>query len=771
MKLLKEIVGNKDLSNDQVSFLFERFQIKKDGGFFFYKHFAPNDLHRKIESERKEVYQNLPINYSNEKLLENEAKVKGTIHAVKKEDLFVGFRIVFNDAAAKKQYLEKNHPGHPDLKTDSENTALDLDSEASYRLLGANSKLSNHVDLVWDYIDSLSEKDRVIDLVQPTVPQIPEVKMPEYQTKIELVPGFKNDQLLSGSTADFNPERCVGLTVNKFLNSLDPQSNLKFIPGIRVDKDKIQIIFAEQDRQLGRMLAANLTQHEMYGFKFWDDKACSFKFEGKDAEIFLRTCCNFPPKWVELTFASEHGFWDQTFRNKMNETIQTYGTNYDVGVSPRGNLHLKFSYSSEKERNEHLEKIKESLKDHVNNPVGEGFQLPAKNNEGNYDLLLTSNESYYLMGFESRVEDPLFKQFLGQILIDKVIDTTPRIPQNYTSEANIGDQRKAHAEAKEFLTKNLNLIGSSIDFISTTKPSSEVEEIKQDLNTQVFSYEITYGVGQDIRKAGLRQDDTVVIFSAASQYNGSEAQSKYTIAPGEAHDAYAKDDTQGPDAQRAFSKNQVEIINCGGNNKYNGLSNVLTEETKSAVTHGYLTPDNDNVDKVIENLKENGDKLEFPIVTSIPKDGAKPVSMILIAAPAFGQYSSHTNPIEDKTKEKEVQYLCALQGYKAQFQSAINASEGGSRKVELKATPVGLGVFKNDSQIVAKAFYNAAKEYESQLLKSNVTVQLQVYKKPLDPRIRDNPDQKVRDHFEDMYHTSMLKSPAYQMASALFKQE
>ena len=43
----------------------------------------------------------------------------------------------------------------------------------------------------------------------------------------------------------------------------------------------------------------------------------------------------------------------------------------------------------------------------------------------------------------------------------------------------------------------------------------------------------------------------------------------FTVKPGEAYATYARDRTQGPQAQRQFHKDQVEIINSAGNIGFN----------------------------------------------------------------------------------------------------------------------------------------------------------------------------------------------------------
>lgn len=173
------------------------------------------------------------------------------------------------------------------------------------------------------------------------------------------------------------------------------------------------------------------------------------------------------------------------------------------------------------------------------------------------------------------------------------------------------------------------------------------------------------------------------------------------------------------------------MINCGGNIGYNGLVNILEEDTKGNVQHGYLTPNSNNdADSLIHDLKENSHKIEYPCIANKPIGGDKPVHQILISAAAFGQYVGEERI--DKTKEHDMQYLCALNGFRAQFAQAMELSNRGKTPVTLKAVAVGLGAFENDPEVVAKAFHQAGKEYSKALKESKVKVELQVYES-LDP--------------------------------------
>lgn len=305
------------------------------------------------------------------------------------------------------------------------------------------------------------------------------------------------------------------------------------------------------------------------------------------------------------------------------------------------------------------------------------------------------------------------------------------IASNFTVDKSIAEQRQAHNNAKEYLLEEATKIGADVVFVSPINsfPCPKVDEvqIKKDLDPAIFTWEKTEGVQGDIQKDGKRPDQ-VVLYGVASQFNACEAVMPFTPKPGTAVETYKGDPTQGPGAQLQFPDQQVEIINNAANLGFNGLCQVLDNTTKMAIKHGYLTPRTKELaEAVIEQLKKNGDKMEFPCIGNIPKgENTERVYEMLVAAPAFGMYS-----VKSKTtnaQKKEIEFLCALHGYRAQFQQVIQLAASTSEKqVIFKPTAPGLGVFGNRVTNVAKAFYVAAKECENELIEKNIHVRLQVF--------------------------------------------
>lgn len=326
------------------------------------------------------------------------------------------------------------------------------------------------------------------------------------------------------------------------------------------------------------------------------------------------------------------------------------------------------------------------------------------------------------------------------------IASVEHIEPGFTKNKSMEVQREHHAIAKEYLSENLSQIGATVAFISPAPLASVSAEkdvvIKNDLSKSVFSWENTQGVQGDIQRDGNRKNNDIVVYGVASQFNGCEAMSRHPVEPRNAYTAYKSDYTQGPFAQLQFPEAQVELINNAGHLGFNGLCGALSEETKECVVNGYFTPDKQSYDLVKDQLAR-GKGIEYLCVGNHPfnKDtrefGSKPVYEIMVAAPAFGYYATELGeffgePLESE-QQREIEYLCALQAFRAQFAQCIHLAQEEDKKVVFKAAGIGLGVFSNSSTSVAKGFYTAAKEYEKALKDNNVEVRFQVYKRSEEP--------------------------------------
>ncbi len=325
----------------------------------------------------------------------------------------------------------------------------------------------------------------------------------------------------------------------------------------------------------------------------------------------------------------------------------------------------------------------------------------------------------------NKISDPVADHY-ENLSPEEAINSTTAIDKKFTSHS-IQIQRDAHEDAKNFLKKLLPKVGAGIEIISPPDlacPKVIDVSISNDLDPTVFCWMNTNSVGDDIQTDGKRTDNIIVVYGVASQFNGCESPSRATVPPGQAVPVYEGDGTQGPEAQLQFGKHQVELINCGGNKAFNGLCYVLDDATRTAVEHGYFTPSKDEAEKVIQQLTEKGKNIEYLCVGNIPTDGQKPVYLILVAAPAFGMYTKN-NTVTGKNRE-EIEFLCALHGFRAQYQQCINLAKREGKEVIFKPAAVGLGVFKNDPKVVVKALYQASKEFETELRNNKVSVRFQV---------------------------------------------
>lgn len=310
------------------------------------------------------------------------------------------------------------------------------------------------------------------------------------------------------------------------------------------------------------------------------------------------------------------------------------------------------------------------------------------------------------------------------------IDILP-IPDGFTKEATIAQQRACHEKAKIFLQQSLPVVSSTPQFVSP--PKRGIKPYKKDwtlpsgqpLDTSVFSWERTSGVLQDIQKDAHRAEDTLVLYGAASQFNGAEAMMPSTILPGHAHALYQSDLTQGPQAQLAFAKEQVELINIGANLGWNGLCHVLDDRTKSALQHGYLIPTKDSCDMLIQQCQERGHLAEFPCIEGFPGGTTKKsVHLMLVAAPAFGSYL--TSPISKDTQDVLAYHIATI-CWRAQFHQALQLAQTSGKPVIFKAAGVGLGVFENAPEAVAQAYYHVGQEFVEEFKKHHVSVRWQLF--------------------------------------------
>ena len=330
----------------------------------------------------------------------------------------------------------------------------------------------------------------------------------------------------------------------------------------------------------------------------------------------------------------------------------------------------------------------------------------------------------------------------SRISIEQEIhETTPRT-NDFTTKYTIEEQRRLHKGAKLFMEETLRGIGAKVTFISPPQlpyPKLESVEITKNLDRKIFSAELTTKIEENIQADAQRIDKSIVIYGVASKYNCGVSEQIEPVVPGKAfhvlceETSYTRkydDFTYGLIVQLQFGPKQVELVNCAAHKGFNGLAFVLEEETKGAVINGVFHPTNEAQRAwVIHQLQHQGHRLEMPCIVKEPWIAGvkRPIHIILSAAPDFKEKS--TDP-SHQAQENEIQFLCALLNYRAQFNHVIQVAQMTSQSVIFKPMAIGLGERKNDPLILAKAFYTVVREYISELQNYHVHVKLQVMNSP-----------------------------------------
>jgi hypothetical protein len=308
----------------------------------------------------------------------------------------------------------------------------------------------------------------------------------------------------------------------------------------------------------------------------------------------------------------------------------------------------------------------------------------------------------------------------------------PPIASDFTKVTPIHEQRQAHERAKAYLCEQLPRLGATIRFIrSAAVECPDIDSIsidKSELDPEIFKWEATAGVQYDIVRDGSRrsrEEEEIVLYGVASQFNGCEAPGLYTVRPGDACVTYVDDHTQGPYSQLQFHPAQVEAINAAGNIGLNGLVYCLDDERRGLVEHGFLHGNPRDAPWLIEQLKgKGGQLLEYCCISNIPMGTdpqleQRPVHIMLVSAPANRAW--HRLDVERKmtlSQKTALEFLCAFRAFDAQFEaclSFLHREQQPATPVLFKPTAVGLGAFRNEPLTVAKAFYAAALIFQSKL--------------------------------------------------------
>ena len=329
------------------------------------------------------------------------------------------------------------------------------------------------------------------------------------------------------------------------------------------------------------------------------------------------------------------------------------------------------------------------------------------------------------------------------------IENTPPMPKGFTANTLILEQRNLHEKAKASLKKVFTELSKGPQGLNSCEADfvrSPRTPIPQDwtqiqigaLDQAVFSWEKTNSVGADIQRDGNDTAHTN-IYMLSSQFNSVETTGRYPIRPGTAYEHYQNDRTQGPEVQIQFRPEQAEAINCAANEGLNGLVYVLNEKTQNAVEYGYFAPTGNQLDAVIKDLRDK--HIEYLCVRSVPTRRSQKIHQFFGAAPHYSPL--HSTPQDEEDKNYEIQFLTALHCYRAQLHYALQVAEMDEKPIIVKIVALGLGVFNNNPKAIAKAFYQAGKEYEQQLKTNRVSVRLQLFQNGYNARGQPTPAREM----------------------------
>jgi len=285
------------------------------------------------------------------------------------------------------------------------------------------------------------------------------------------------------------------------------------------------------------------------------------------------------------------------------------------------------------------------------------------------------------------------------------------------------------------------ILGNEVFFPTSSLPHSislqgvnDIEAVSGSIDHSIFRLCSTQGVQNDIPKSSC-DNHHIHVYQVASQYNCSEAPSPFTPPVGEAMLCSEHDRTQGPLAQRtnpaAFELVTAFLTHLG----FNMLENVLPKEwntytEESPVVHGYLRPNNQNLDRMVNEFEDHFQKLESVCYGSAVKNWvdssrvANTVYILLQAAPAIGYCNRDIDPEETQ----DLQKLAAFANYVALFNAGIQLAKQHQKPVVLHATAVGGGVFQNQTPYIQFGFEKAALILQKQMKEVGAMVQLEAFR-------------------------------------------
>lgn len=297
-----------------------------------------------------------------------------------------------------------------------------------------------------------------------------------------------------------------------------------------------------------------------------------------------------------------------------------------------------------------------------------------------------------------------------------------RIPSEFFKD-------KSQQHAKDVFSRAMKeLLDANVDF-PRAGPIENPESLSGKLDADIFQLSITNGVQNDIPCSSLDQEH-IHVYQVASQYNAAEATAAFTPGVGKAMSLSMRDATQGPLAQRtnpiAFELVTAFLTHLGFNMLDTALPSAgKTYQEGAPIEHGYLCPDDANIESLTEEFKTHFSEAEFVCYSSYSTSwsGSQPVYLFLQAAPAIG-YATKLTKSSD-----ELQKYVALANYLALFRKGITLAKETNKPVVLHATEVGGGVFKNNSFNLQWGFEKAALTLQAEMKSCQVFVQVEAFQK------------------------------------------
>lgn len=513
------------------------------------------------------------------------------------------------------------------------------------------------------------------------------------------------------------------------------------IPSIQVQFDMQDADIQAVDR---RFAFGFLGAEEPVDPNIWNRDKAVLTIPAADTDKFLRQYCKMKPYMVSPCFPKNAE--ENSPDNRAKDVLASLNVPYKA-IKRGNNYQLVFLPRTTNEKNKLVDAIKKTLGQNSleTNP---GWQQiiqgpPAAEEKGQasdstWVVNLSSNESYQLLRFqELGGGNRPFAAFMARKILEAKFAATRRIDVHYTIKTPYADQLAAHEAAKTALKEDLSMIGAKVTFMhsdGTLKPPPMDEVILpgnggEPLDSKVMVARVTSGVQHMIKENATKNDPHIRrAVAAASQGTATEARNVYMPPfeddelpiycnggkcqmPGVMHE-YGLDNTQGPKAQLQFDELQIKSLLRGAHLGFNGIIHILSENTKDAARCGYFMPQEHQMKELIRELTENGHKIEYVAVENKSIHGEKRMHLNLVFAPCFAKtnYGFAEIPFENFPQNLQeielVQYLCAYHQTGAQLDYLLSLPDDVD-ETELSLTGVGLGVFGNRPEPVAKGVYAA----------------------------------------------------------------